>query len=384
MPNRCPHCGFELMENDRFCVHCGQPVPPPRQEMPPAPVVQPAPPPIPAPVRAKQVKCPACGKKNAGDMAFCIHCGSKMILPPAPPPGWAPEKGIPREEEGKEKKQKVLIPLLIILAMLLVTAAGLLFAFGVIPGGSKDTIALPTATPAPVYTAVPTKKPTAAPTVKPTATPTPVPTKAPTPVPTATPTPRPTATPTVKPTVKPTATPRPTVKPTAVPTAEPVFTTRLSAPIRARGTGVNKNAPVYSGPGTQYYRAANGKASVDFKESIQIWGEENGWLMISYDVTSGVDRGNARVGYVQLSQVPSSMKNGYAYGVLRLEKRSATLTVSTPIRDSSNTGMTAAATLKAGTKVTYLATYATMDYVECTLNGKKMRGFIPTGLLQAD
>ena len=44
--------------------------------------------------------------------------------------------------------------------------------------------------------------------------------------------------------------------------------------------------PVYSGPGTQYLRAANGKALVSTNDWIQVFGEENGWILIQYDLNS--------------------------------------------------------------------------------------------------
>ena len=51
-----------------------------------------------------------------------------------------------------------------------------------------------------------------------------------------------------------------------------------------------KKYPVYTGPGTNYYREAAGKASVSTNDWIQVFGEENGWLLVQYHVTDAMNR----------------------------------------------------------------------------------------------
>lgn len=51
-----------------------------------------------------------------------------------------------------------------------------------------------------------------------------------------------------------------------------------------------KKYPVYTGPGTNYYREADGKASVSTNDWIQVFGEEDGWLLVQYHVTDAMNR----------------------------------------------------------------------------------------------
>ena len=66
--------------------------------------------------------------------------------------------------------------------------------------------------------------------------------------------------------------------PPAIPTGE------LTAQ-KIKFTGGQKY-PVYSGPGAEYERGANGKASVSTNDWIQVFGSENGYIMIQYAISS--------------------------------------------------------------------------------------------------
>ena len=59
-----------------------------------------------------------------------------------------------------------------------------------------------------------------------------------------------------------------------------------------------KKYPVYSGPGTNYYRDADGKASVSTNDWIQVFGEEDGWLLVQYHVTDAMNR----IGWINATQ----------------------------------------------------------------------------------
>lgn len=52
---------------------------------------------------------------------------------------------------------------------------------------------------------------------------------------------------------------------------------------------------VYSGPGEDYLRGANGKAAVSTNASIQSFAKENGWIMIEY----AIDDAHHRIGWIQ-------------------------------------------------------------------------------------
>ena len=59
-----------------------------------------------------------------------------------------------------------------------------------------------------------------------------------------------------------------------------------------------KKYPVYTGPGTNYYREADGKASVSTNDWIQVFGEEDGWLLMQYHVTDAMNR----IGWINATQ----------------------------------------------------------------------------------
>lgn len=52
---------------------------------------------------------------------------------------------------------------------------------------------------------------------------------------------------------------------------------------------------VYSGPGEDYLRGANGKACVSTNEPVRVFGIENEWIMIEY----AVDSKHHRIGWIQ-------------------------------------------------------------------------------------
>lgn len=57
---------------------------------------------------------------------------------------------------------------------------------------------------------------------------------------------------------------------------------------------------VYSGPGEDYVRAANGKAIVSTNAPIQAFASENGWIMIQY----AIDHDHCRIGWIQEKAIP--------------------------------------------------------------------------------
>ena len=71
----------------------------------------------------------------------------------------------------------------------------------------------------------------------------------------------------------------------------------LPAPVRA-AFAPNLRFDVYSGPGTQYVREADGKAVVSTNDWVLVFGEEDGWLMIAYRVNAQT----VRVGYIRATQ----------------------------------------------------------------------------------
>ena len=59
---------------------------------------------------------------------------------------------------------------------------------------------------------------------------------------------------------------------------------------------------VYSGPGKDYLHAADGKAAVSTNDWIQVFGKENGWILIQYEI----DKDHMRFGWIPEKALPKS------------------------------------------------------------------------------
>lgn len=132
--------------------------------------------------------------------------------------------------------------------------------------------------------------------------------------------------------------------------------------------GSGKKYPVYQGPGTEYGRAANGKASVSTNDWIQVFGEENGYIMIQYDIS----KDQYRIGWIDKKALPSGEKvDEFAFqpvqGYLPLE---------THLTDDPLNSEKVVLTLSEGTTVKWLASMGDWAYIETT-SGALIRGFVP-------
>ena len=139
-----------------------------------------------------------------------------------------------------------------------------------------------------------------------------------------------------------------------------------------------KSVPVYSGPGKNYFRAANGLAECSPHDPFLLWGYTEGWYMISYSTNGG---GN-RIGYIQQGTFTGRLDAE----VLTFADKPARTTQKVNVTDDPDGLRKTVATLSSGTNVTYLATHekggSNWYYIECTVSGKKMRGFIPANTLE--
>jgi hypothetical protein len=135
---------------------------------------------------------------------------------------------------------------------------------------------------------------------------------------------------------------------------------------------------VYSGPGTNYYRAADGTARVAGGQ-CRIYGITGDWALIGY----GYGNNLYRIGYVDKAAVPGDVGVGTLNfsNVPMTMKEEGNLT-DDPIMSPLDGRI---AVLPGGTAVTALA-YTGKDnhwtYVELTLNGQPVRGFVATSKLQ--
>lgn len=132
--------------------------------------------------------------------------------------------------------------------------------------------------------------------------------------------------------------------------------------------------PVYSGPGEDYERAASGKATVSTNDWIQVFGEENGYILIQYDITAD----QMRFGYIEKSALP---QNTFVSN-LNFDYEDAVLIQNTYLTDDPLNSQTRLRTLsKDQGGIQWLATMGNWVYVEVITLGKPIRGFVPAAAI---
>lgn len=142
----------------------------------------------------------------------------------------------------------------------------------------------------------------------------------------------------------------------------------------------SKVLPVYSGPGKDYYRANNGKASYGGAGAVRIYGVVDGWVLMGY----GLSNGDYRIGYVEGSALDTATGlKGAVNTNLKLSDRVMYTTENVNITDDPIVKCTRVEVIPANTEVIALGI---MDgkwaYVEVmSQTGKKMRGFVGYGSL---
>ena len=153
------------------------------------------------------------------------------------------------------------------------------------------------------------------------------------------------------------------------PPALPVNTQRDALPEGKTGSfRKDEKYPVYSGPSEEYYRAANGKASVSTNDWIQIFGCENGMVLIQYAISSE----KSRFVYIPAE----AMQDQGQLEVLEPANLPASVLKSCGLTDDPLKTKGEVARLRAGEAVRYLATFGSeWTYVE-TLTEPPMRGFV--------
>ena len=135
---------------------------------------------------------------------------------------------------------------------------------------------------------------------------------------------------------------------------------------------------VYTAPSANAYRANNGKAAVNTNGPVYALGQENGWMLMLYEANHA---DQCRVGYIQISKIKGK-KPSLDY--LSWDGSLVEVLVSTSLTDDPAWTGNTLMQLPAGTRVTYLTTMynnEAWDYVETTINGQAIRGFVPSGTL---
>lgn len=178
----------------------------------------------------------------------------------------------------------------------------------------------------------------------------------------------PAAEPAAVPAPTPEATPQSTPEPTPEPVAEPAAEQSVTFTVQTFASG--QKLAVYSAPSQKAWRGANGKAAVSTNGEIWVCGQENGWLLVLYEVNSG----KMRSGYIEISKVKGKVPN---CPELCFDPKQAVLNASADLTDDPVYTSSKIATLKKGSKVTLLSSYENLAYVETKVKKKTVRGFLP-------
>ena len=136
--------------------------------------------------------------------------------------------------------------------------------------------------------------------------------------------------------------------------------------------------PVYSAPGDGSVRFAKGKASVNLREPAKFYGftQDGNWALVEYTVSGRT----SRFGYVRRSELPSSVT--WKYNISSIDMP-VTITKDTYLTDDPNVSQYHQMTLKAGDGVRLLGLQgAFYAYIETTLGGKTVRGFVPAACVR--
>lgn len=130
---------------------------------------------------------------------------------------------------------------------------------------------------------------------------------------------------------------------------------------------------VYSAPSATSLRGGEGKALVSTNDWIQVFGQENGFVLIQYDITSD----HMRFGYIDAAALPRQA----SVPALALYRQPAVLLSNISLTDDPLFSGAALAYLMQGQQVTQLATMGSWAYIETTVNGLSARGFVPISSL---
>jgi len=133
-----------------------------------------------------------------------------------------------------------------------------------------------------------------------------------------------------------------------------------------------KKYKVYQGPGEEYGQAGKEKAVVSTNDWIQVFGIENDWMLIQYDITSD----HMRIGWIPASALPKKA----SVDELNFSPVIATTTKETSLTDDPLNSQTSILTIPCGQQVEWLATMGEWAYIESGGN-QPVRGFIHMDVL---
>ena len=163
-----------------------------------------------------------------------------------------------------------------------------------------------------------------------------------------------------------TPSPSPSPSPSPEPTPELLKEIRFEEVALTRGQSI----PVYSAPSSASWRGAKGKARVSTDDTVWAAGYEADWMLVMYETS----KGSVRVGYVSCADVLGPLPS---LGTLAFEREPLTVSKKTAVTDDVTKKKSTITTLKKGTEVTKLCSWEDWIYIETSVKGKTVRGFIP-------
>lgn len=134
----------------------------------------------------------------------------------------------------------------------------------------------------------------------------------------------------------------------------------------------NKVLPVFQGPSQAYGRAGNGKASVSTNDWIQVFGQEDGALMIQYDINSS----HMRIGWIMADDLQQDIQAD----LLQWQDQPCALITEAVLTDDPLFSASPVKTLPADTAVIKLAEMGDWAYIECG-DTVLIRGFVKKDML---
>ena len=153
-------------------------------------------------------------------------------------------------------------------------------------------------------------------------------------------------------------------------TNPPVIPTDFYTPVNVN-LRANEKYDVFAAPGRSSYRAANGKAELSTNDWVQIFGEEDGWLLVQYDIS----RDQMRFGYIAASALSRDTE---VQSLRWYDLPEQIIKYNTYVTDDPLASCNAICWLNAGEKVDVLAEFGGWYYIETTDSyGRLLRGFVP-------
>ena len=126
---------------------------------------------------------------------------------------------------------------------------------------------------------------------------------------------------------------------------------------------------VYTGPGGNYLRGANGKARVGTNGWIRVYGTDGDWALVEYSITDD----QWRQGYIAKVNLPADVQ----VEPLLWARVAGKLSIACDLTDDPNCARQPLCSLANNLPVTLLATCRDMVYIECRHQNSMVRGYVP-------